>query len=248
MQTGTERETGEREDSYRNNVRISWLTCQWAPAVSSVWIWGQMSRVKVILVKSVWYLKGADLIFDWSDTGHGWPDTDLETTVTMHLCVRILSMCEWQPHTALSDSIQHSQLSAGRHEQIRTEVGEKTLPERRSLVNDTRWRYSTKHGQRSKFELSGVSPSWGISGWTSHIRVLLPPHTVWLPLRACFAPWSLSGIHQPSDSISAQTQRQKNSFESEIFKMVSERKNGCFSPHTPCGPPAVELQEPWMRS
>lgn len=95
-----------------------------------------MSRVKVILVKSVWYLKGADLISDWSGTGHGRLETDLETIVTMHLCVRILSMCEWQPHAALSHSIQHSQLSAGRHEQIRTEVSDKTLPKRCSLVKE----------------------------------------------------------------------------------------------------------------
>lgn len=93
-----------------------------------------MSRVKVILVKSVWYLKGADLVSEWSGTGTSILEADLETIVTM--CVRILSMCEWQTHAALSHSIQHSQLSAGRHEQIRTEVSDKTLPKRRSLVKE----------------------------------------------------------------------------------------------------------------
>lgn len=49
--------------------------------------------------------------------------------------VRILRMGQRQPHAAHSDGVQHSQFSAGRHKGISAEVSQKTLSERRRLVN-----------------------------------------------------------------------------------------------------------------
>ena len=51
----------------------------------------------------------------------------------MHLYVRILSVGQRKADAALSDGVQHSQFSAGRHKRIWTEVSQKTLPERRRL-------------------------------------------------------------------------------------------------------------------
>lgn len=46
-------------------------------------------------------------------------------------------MRERHSHTALSDSVQHPQLPAGRHKMIGTEVRQETLPKRRRLVEKT---------------------------------------------------------------------------------------------------------------
>lgn len=51
----------------------------------------------------------------------------------MHLYVRILSVGQRKPDAALSDGVEHSQFSAGRHKLIWTEVSQKTLPKRRRL-------------------------------------------------------------------------------------------------------------------
>lgn len=72
------------------------------------------------------------------------PDSEQSETLPhtaspmMHLCrQRILSVREWQPYAAVSDGVQHSQLPAGRHKLIRTEVCEEALPKGRRLEGDT---------------------------------------------------------------------------------------------------------------
>lgn len=89
-----------------------------------------------------------DLTSDWSSVKHQMMTsqsqslqfirTDCWTSCPMmHLGVRILSVSERQPHGALPDGVQDSEFSADRHERVRTEVCQETLPEGRRLVDET---------------------------------------------------------------------------------------------------------------